>query len=185
MPRTRSDFCLGCGVFKTAQNTYWTNQHNGLRPRCKACTAAYHKEFGVAHPGRKDAKHLYYIFGLTPDDYDRLLEAQGGVCAICNGPETHNSRFSIDHDHTCCPGRKTCGYCIRGLLCRKCNTGIGSLDDSVAVLKSAINYLERNQTVLICPNDGFTIETAKKWLDLGYPLCPCGTTMELEVKGEE
>ena len=185
MPRTRSDFCLGCGVFKTTQNTYWTNQKKGLRPRCKECTSAYHKEFSVAHPGRRDSKHLYYTFGLTPHDYDTILEKQGGVCAICNGPELTNSRFSIDHDHTCCPGRKSCGHCVRGLLCRQCNTGIGSLGDSVETLAAAIAYLERSQIVFVCPKDGFKVWTAEKWLDLGNPTCACGNPMTPEVKGNE
>lgn len=85
---------------------------------------------------------MYYMFGLTPDDYAHLLDEQGGVCAICKGQELVNSRFSIDHDHTCCPGRKSCGQCIRGLLCRQCNAGIGNLKDDPEILRAALTYLE-------------------------------------------
>lgn len=65
-----------------------------------------------------------------------------GVCAICGKPETHgNGKSSIkllavDHCHT--TGK------IRGLLCHKCNLGIGHLDDSIDRLEAAINYLEKH-----------------------------------------
>lgn len=187
MPRTRSDFCLGCGVFKTPENTYWTNQKNGLRPRCKECTSAYHKEFNLSNPGRRDSNHLYYTFGLTPHDYAALLEKQGGVCAICKGAELTNSRFSVDHDHACCPGRKSCGYCIRGLLCRQCNAGIGNLGDSVETLEAAMLYLEMSQPKFTCDESGYIVRTTTKWFDeLGAPVCPCHMNpMEPEVKGGE
>ena len=81
--------------------------------------------------------------GVTPEKYDELFEKQGGKCAICkNEPLGRRQRFSIDHDHSCCTGRKSCGKCIRGLLCNKCNLGIGNFDDDINRLKSAVSYLE-------------------------------------------
>ena len=55
--------------------------------------------------------------GITPEQFEKLLNSQNGVCAICGNPERTRKRLSIDHDHACCPGIKTCGKCIRGLLC--------------------------------------------------------------------
>jgi hypothetical protein len=65
-----------------------------------------------------------------------MLEDQGHVCAICGTKDPgYKGRFVVDHDHD--TGN------VRGLLCDRCNTGIGFLQDNIAVLRSAINYLER------------------------------------------
>ena len=50
--------------------------------------------------------------------------------------------INIDHDHTCCPGRRSCGKCIRGLPCPVCNRGLGMFKDSVKSLLRAVDYLE-------------------------------------------
>jgi hypothetical protein len=71
-----------------------------------------------------------------------LLLMQGGCCPICGIHYTQEKRaFSIDHDHSCCPGDHSCGKCVRGLLCRHCNIGIGNLRDNVDNLRRAIAYL--------------------------------------------
>jgi hypothetical protein len=75
--------------------------------------------------------------------YARLIVKQGGVCAICKLPPK-GSRFSIDHDHSCCPGRDGCGRCIRGLLCSSCNMGLGYFRDDKERLKRAVAYLSRS-----------------------------------------
>ena len=80
-------------------------------------------------------------FGFTVEDYEFELENQNHVCAICGQPETEFNmgtprRLAVDHDH------KT--GCYRGLLCGKCNKGIGLFKDNVAILKQAIQYLEKD-----------------------------------------
>jgi Recombination endonuclease VII len=86
---------------------------------------------------------LKYFHSIDIDDYNTLLKAQHSRCAICFEPPEKNKWLVVDHDHKCCPGKKSCGKCIRGLLCDKCNTGIGLLGDSILVLQEAIRYLER------------------------------------------
>ena len=83
----------------------------------------------------------------TPEWYEATLLQQGGKCGnpgcartAPGGPASRN--WHIDHDHTCCPGEYSCGKCIRGLLCRSCNVGLGNFNDDVAVLRGAIEYLE-------------------------------------------
>jgi DNA-binding CsgD family transcriptional regulator len=67
--------------------------------------------------------HLLRSFGVTPERYEALSARQNDACAICGKTEADGSgrRLAIDHDHACCPGRRTCGKCIRGLLCTACN----------------------------------------------------------------
>jgi hypothetical protein len=51
----------------------------------------------------------------------------------------------VDHDHTCCPGKKSCGKCIRGFLCRACNSFIGLAKDNITTLENAVKYLKETQ----------------------------------------
>lgn len=78
--------------------------------------------------------HLKRLYGITPEDFDAMLAAQGGCCAIC-GTDTPRGRgrFHVDHCHT--TGR------VRGLLCTLCNTSLhraeldGWLERAAAYLK--------------------------------------------------
>ncbi|MFK4071877.1 endonuclease VII domain-containing protein [Streptomyces sp. NPDC029674] len=83
-------------------------------------------------------------FKMTRKDFDRLLSAQGSKCAICERTQDEaERRFSVDHDHSCCPGAgKSCGKCIRGLLCGPCNLFIGLAGDRAETLMRAAAYIE-------------------------------------------
>lgn len=71
-------------------------------------------------------------YSLSIEEYEKLLLAQEGVCAICK--QTGTKQLAIDHDHE--TGK------VRGLLCSSCNTGLGLLGDSLEALKNVILYLE-------------------------------------------
>lgn len=77
-------------------------------------------------------------FGLDiPDNVDAI------TCGICNSPDPGYSFWHIDHDHRCCPDNKACSLCFRGLLCGKCNTGIGQFNEDIVRLSRAIEWLTR------------------------------------------
>jgi len=83
-------------------------------------------------------------YGLTMEQYHKLLEDQAYGCKICGLKEsTYRKRLSVDHDHSCCPGSKSCGNCVRGLLCHHCNAALGNAKDSVETLQKMINYLKK------------------------------------------
>jgi len=69
---------------------------------------------------------------MTADRFRALRDAQDGVCGICgrgNWRGEHPVPLYIDHDHVCCPDhRRTCGQCVRGLLCSGCNGWLGLLE---------------------------------------------------------
>ena len=71
--------------------------------------------------------------GVTLKEYDRMLAKQGGVCAICGEPPA-KIRLAVDHCHT--TGK------VRGLLCLRCNMGLGYFTDDPAKLEAAIEYLK-------------------------------------------
>jgi hypothetical protein len=77
--------------------------------------------------------HLRNKFGLTPQEYDRILEAQGGVCALCERPPTPGISLHVDHDHA--TGE------IRGLLCMRCNNALGLFGEDPDLLKRAARYV--------------------------------------------
>lgn len=70
-----------------------------------------------------------------------MFSTQGNACARCKTTET--KQWCIDHDHNCCPGRFSCGKCIRGILCKSCNTFLKGLEDSLesGTLTEDIAYL--------------------------------------------
>lgn len=91
--------------------------------------------------------------GITLRQYEEMLYAQGNKCAICGATESYKGstivRFSIDHDRSCCPSLKSCGRCVRGLLCHHCNVGIGHLRDDIDLLEAAVAYLTHHRETAI------------------------------------
>lgn len=123
--------CAGCGRGLPSESySYRSDSPTKRYYICKDCNSW------------EKIRRSYNISAYT---YSKLLRRQGGVCAICGQAQSlgcSQRKLSIDHDHSCCPQTgKSCGKCIRGLLCTPCNQGIGSLRDSVAGVEAALRYL--------------------------------------------
>ncbi|GAA3729966.1 hypothetical protein GCM10022239_03230 [Leifsonia bigeumensis] len=73
-------------------------------------------------------------FGITIEEYERMLAMQDGRCRICGTLPAEKRRLAVDHDHA--TGE------IRGLLCSHCNTALGFMGDDVTRLSAAIGYLK-------------------------------------------
>jgi hypothetical protein len=106
----------------------------------------YHDTFGnkVCHQCRKDAADRKRLkdYNVSLETYREMEERQGHMCAICRAPFTDLERKpAIDHFHDCCPKGSSCGGCVRGLLCHRCNTVLGMMNDSPEVLIRAAEYL--------------------------------------------
>lgn len=78
------------------------------------------------------------VRGITLGEYEKMNEAQGGVCAICRQPQQHKFRQCLDIDHCHASGK------VRGLLCSKCNVGIGLLREDAIILQNAASYLKQH-----------------------------------------
>lgn len=109
---------------------------------CGSCKASYSKEYNRSANGRAFARkrNLLAKFGITVERYDELLAQQGGGCAICGSPPLEKA-LAVDHDRSCCPGERSCGECIRGILCQNCNIGISMFKDDPDIMLAAIGYL--------------------------------------------
>lgn len=80
--------------------------------------------------------HAKVKYGITKEEYEAIFKSQRGRCAICRRPPK-GKRLAIDHCH------KTSK--VRGLLCDRCNRGIGTFRDNYSLLELAIKYLEERQ----------------------------------------
>lgn len=79
---------------------------------------------------------------VTPWRYDTVMAEQDNACAICRTGDPGGRGWHTDHDHSCCPGSTSCGLCFRGILCTRCNTGLGFFRDNIHYLRMAERYLE-------------------------------------------
>ena len=156
--------CTRCKKEKPLSEYYKiANGVDGVRPRCKECTtelyrekyakdealrwsktSAYYKrleespELKARHRLKQRKWHLKITYGLSLEDFNAILENQGGGCAICgNSPDgSCGSRMVVDHCH------KT--NTVRGILCDLCNTALGKFHDNIGKLEKAIDYLRKN-----------------------------------------
>lgn len=94
-------------------------------------------------PEKDRASSIRRKYGLSPEDFQAKLQSQGGLCAICGNtlilpPDKGSRLVVVDHDHQT--------GAVRGLLCRLCNVGIGSLGDDITVIEAAVAYLRKYTT---------------------------------------
>jgi hypothetical protein len=120
-----------------ATNHRYSTAHKeeiAAKARHKWATDADFRERGLAASRARDshADKLKQVYGLSTADYNAMLRQQNGACAICR--RTSAERLCVDHCH------KT--NRVRGLLCRKCNTGLGCYGDDPERIAAAIAYLQ-------------------------------------------
>lgn len=128
-----SAFCYGCQI-RVKYVKRGLDEKGDTRFVCKNANDKHQKTFRSRHPLKSKEYTIKRKYGLTLDEYNNLLKNGCEVCGVLNN-------LAIDHDHACCPGKITCGNCIRGVLCRPHNTAIGLFDDNIDLLQKAIDYL--------------------------------------------
>lgn len=85
-------------------------------------------------------KKLWWNYKITPEKYKEILLSQDSSCAICREP-SEGFKLLVDHDHSCCSTKaKSCGKCVRGLLCSYCNLNLGRIENK-KWFQSASGYL--------------------------------------------
>jgi hypothetical protein len=118
--------CSYCNVYKDFDK-FGTNGDGKLKSRCKDCQTKYNTKYH---------KEVFRFdrYGITREMFKEMLSDQSSRCAICDTDVDEKSSH-IDHCHT--TGK------VRGILCEKCNKGLGQFDDDVNYLKNAIKYLTK------------------------------------------
>ncbi len=84
-------------------------------------------------------RSLWSHYRMTLEQYEQILEGQNHTCPICS--EVEPRKWHVDHDHSCCSGRNSCGGCIRGIICERCNIHIGYIEKYLQNRESFDNYL--------------------------------------------
>ena len=151
----RKKFGARCKECDRARSRKWQLEHS---ERHKARMCAYYKENAEAlreyqrkrraswtpEHRRDDAfkRRLKYRYGISRERYQQILDLQSGKCAVCKRTQ-NGRRLAVDHDHSCCPTRKSCGKCLRGLLCERCNMLIGVFEKNKDLMAYCVAYLEK------------------------------------------
>lgn len=132
--------CRRCEELKPrTEFTRVTGLPNAVQANCKACNAEITK--GKRRKLGKQAvsvinrrSKLKRNFGLSLEDYEKILASQNGKCAICGTSEPGGrGSFAVDHCHQ--------SEVIRGLLCNRCNVGLGHFNDDPHLLLMAVDYI--------------------------------------------
>lgn len=131
--------CTKCKKRKALSEFYrLKNRKNKPAPACKECARKKRREYARNHREKESRKHREWsiksAYGLTLEQYDQMFEEQGGVCKICGKINLDGRRLYIDHNHK--TGK------VRGLLCHKCNSLLGYVDDSIDYLLKIKSYLK-------------------------------------------
>ena len=120
-----------CGGQKVEGSCSYRRYHDLNPIRRKESYNRLKKKEGFLEKNRD--RHYKWKYNLTSEEYTNKLNEQNGVCGVCGSMEFFFKRIlAVDHDHT--TGK------VRGLLCNKCNLGLGNFKDSIETLKSAIKY---------------------------------------------
>lgn len=130
--------CTKCNETKPLTEFYKDSQkQSGYRPDCKDCNKQVSSEYAKRNRTKVNLNNMKYKTGVDKNLYNSLLLEQDNKCAICGcSQEENGKRFSIDHSHN--------SLLIRGLLCNKCNQGLGYFNDNIEILNKAIIYLQNN-----------------------------------------
>lgn len=116
--------CTKCEKLKPLNQYNKGNGSDSLHSWCKNCNYTNRREWNKANPERNTAQRLYAKYRLRPEELQELLDLRDNKCEICSKEFTTRASYHIDHDHSCCFGAKSCGQCIRGILCAGCNTKV-------------------------------------------------------------
>lgn len=115
--------CCTCLKDKTKEEFHMcSSSRDGLSYKCKIC---------------QRIATILFKYNLTAEDYQIMLDSQDGKCKICSNNLDNFRHTHIDHCHND-SGK------IRGILCHKCNVGLGHFNDNINLLESAISYLKEN-----------------------------------------
>lgn len=131
--------CSMCQIEKSIDNFYsHKSSKGGRRSYCKQCHKDKMSGWNKENVDRKREMQLKRNFNMTLEDYNNILERQGGCCGICGSNENisggRSIQFAVDHCHT--------SQRIRGLLCTKCNRSLGQLGDTYDSILKVLKYLE-------------------------------------------
>lgn len=133
----RTALCAHCGPVKTK---VWVSKGKTKRA-CMTRIKAEKDRYAQTHKHVTRDWQLRSKYGVSLNEYNRMMAEQGGLCAICFQPETQRRALSLDHHHP--TGRR------RRLLCFRCNTVLGLMDEDPKLFEAAVAYLRDHSEPVI------------------------------------
>lgn len=129
--------CKSCDIYKPIERFefHWkkSGKKESRRAVCKDCRNRRKKFLDSRHGLGLHARNIKRLYNITPSQYHAIRCSQDSLCAICRKPNPTNRRFAIDHCHQT--------GIVRGLLCDKCNRGLGQFNDNPELIQAAFIYL--------------------------------------------
>ena len=136
--------CKACNLaYKRERYAADPDKYKAMVKRWQQANAAELNEYRRLRRTRESVKrqerNTYYLrtYGISADEVDAMLAAQGGGCAICGVKPDRLASLHLDHDHDT-------GH-LRGILCVDCNHGLGKFRDDPELLVAATEYLRRTR----------------------------------------
>lgn len=142
--------CKSCALarIKARSEHYQKNLQHIKNKTCKACKKNFSVENFFKSKATKDGygiyckicqkrRNLIYRYNISENDFN--LMAKNG-CEVCGSFES----LVIDHNHNCCQSANSCGKCVRGVLCSKCNMAEGLLGSDIKKIKSLLEYVAKH-----------------------------------------
>ena len=108
----------------------------GYQSYCRPCNKEHKNGWIKGNRDKVRWNRLWTNYRMRQGDWDRMFSEQGGLCYLCRSSEP----TCVDHDHNCCPNDRSCGQCVRKLLCQPCNIFVGQLETRQHLLKDALQY---------------------------------------------
>ena len=104
--------------------------------------SSFKDEIGKKYGSGSQEMHRYQLYGLLPEEFDRMMERQDYKCACCSRHllDLNSKQVHIDHNHAL--EKEDLGF-VRGILCGQCNVGLGAFKEDVRILELAIVYLQK------------------------------------------
>lgn len=136
--------CKKCGEIKEldlfAKGAKYTD---GRRNTCKKCHSNYMTQYYKDNPekihfSRTAPKQNWRRHRITEDYFNSMISLFDGKCHSCKT----NTAVNIDHDHNCCEASRSCGKCVRGVLCHHCNSALGLLKDDKEKILNLLKYVD-------------------------------------------
>lgn len=137
-----------CNKCKEAKSLDKFGKHkltkDGLRGECRRCALDYQNKYRKEKYSSEDYKYYCKLrqvklnYKLNQQQYEDMII---NGCEICGSFE----KLCIDHDHSCCSTSRTCGNCIRGVLCKNCNHAEGHLKSNPELVLKLYKYMTRRE----------------------------------------
>lgn len=156
MELTLKKICQTCLISKNFSEFYLAPKHQllragqdkayYLRSDCKICFLKANRDKYKEAPEKVRERHYKKNYNWSIADYDQMFKAQGGLCAICRGPQKQKNHWVKDRDEQ---NPLAIDHChktgkIRGLLCFSCNIILGHVEEKQNRLQNLIDYLQKH-----------------------------------------